>query len=108
MTAKKTTKAVTVEDTPDASPAASEATEAAGWPDGYVEHVTAAEAAAQRSVCNIPDGKTPKALIQALERRVEVNLAQADGVNVIRVGGADPKVRDLESPYSKRKPSGSA
>lgn len=106
MSAKKTTDPV---ETPsEAAETPSETADAPRWPDEYVEQVKAAETAAQRSVCDLPDGKTPKALAQALERRIEVNLAQADGITVTRVGGADPKVRALESPYSKRKPSGSA
>lgn len=93
---------------PDADTPSADAAPPEKWPAGYVKDVEAAEAAAQRSVCNIPDGKTPKALTAALKRRVEVNLAQADGVTVTRVGSADSKVRDLEGPYSKRKPAGSA
>jgi hypothetical protein len=97
MTAKKTTAKK-----PANKPATS------GFDQRYVDQVRAAEAAAQRSVINVPDGDTPDALLEALERRVEVNLAQADGSAVVRVGGSDPKVRDLESPYSKRKPPASA
>lgn len=98
MTAKK----MTAKKPAAAKPAPS------GFDQGYVDQVRAAEAAAQRSVINVPDGDTPAALLEALERRVEVNLAQADGAAVVRVGGSDPKVRDLESPYSKRKPPASA
>lgn len=72
------------------------------WPADVVDEIVAAEAGAQRSVCNIPAGKTPAALAKALERRVEVNLAQHDGRAVRRVGGMDPEVRRLEEPYSKR------
>lgn len=77
--------------------------------DEYVEQVRAAEAAAQRSVILTPDGRdflpedvVPDRIAAALERRVEVNLAQADGKTVTRVGGADPEVRDLEAPFSRR------
>jgi hypothetical protein len=72
------------------------------WPEETVEQIRAAEAAAQRSVCNIPDGEYPDDLDRALERRVEVNLAQYDGGPIVRVGSADPEVRELEAPYSKR------
>lgn len=71
--------------------------------DDYVEAVRAAEAAAQRSVCNIPAGDLPDELTQALVRRVEVNLAQADGRTVARVGSTDPKVRELEAPFTRRR-----
>ncbi len=67
--------------------------------------VEAAEAAAQRSVCNIPDGAMPADLKKALARRVEVNLEHAlehGSVAVRRIGGSDPEVRRLEAPYSKR------
>ena len=104
MTAKKTAAAQKTEapaTEPTVDPTYSDAPE--GFSAEYVEQVQAAEAAAQRSVVNFPDGKTPDALTKALARRVEVNLAQADGRTVTRVGGTDPKVRDLESPYSKRK-----
>lgn len=99
----------TSSDTTETEPADSTDAPPEKWPAQYVKDVEAAEAAAQRSVCDFPDQKTtPKALTDALKRRVEVNLAQADGVTVTRVGGADPKVRKLEGPYSKRKPAGSA
>jgi len=80
-------------------------TEWADWPDEVVEAVRAAESAQQRSVCNIPPGDLPEALRQALDLRVEVNLAQYDGGPVVRVGGRDPQVRELEAPYSKRRPA---
>lgn len=71
--------------------------------DEYVEQVRAAEAAAQRSVIRLPDGGVvPDRITAALERRVEVNLAQADGKTVVRVGGRDQQVRDLEAPFSRR------
>lgn len=74
----------------------------------YVDEVRAAETAAQRSVVTFPDGDTPTELTEALDLRVEVNLRQADGKTVTRVGGADKKVRALEAPYSKRKAPASA
>ena len=65
--------------------------------------IEAAEAAAQASVVNVPKGKRPKALDDALARRVEVNVAQhVIGQPVARVGGSDPQVRELEAPYSRR------
>lgn len=73
----------------------------------YLSEVQAAEAAAQRSLCNMPEGDTPSELAQALERRVEVNLAQADGVTVTRVGSTDSEVRRLEAPFAKRRAAGS-
>lgn len=72
------------------------------FPEDYVDAIRAAESAQQADVCNIPSGKRPQALDDALARRVEVNLAQADGRTVVRVGGADTKVRQLEAPFSKR------
>lgn len=75
--------------------------------DQYAAKVREAEAAAQRSVCHIPDGELPEDLATALELRVEANLAAGDGKTVTRSGGADPEVRALEAPYSKRKPTGS-
>jgi hypothetical protein len=73
------------------------------FPEEYVEQVRAAEAAAQRSVIYLPDGDTPADLAKSLDLRVEVNLAQADGRTVTRVGGADAQVRELEAPYSRRR-----
>ena len=74
---------------------------------GYVAEVRSAEAAAQRSLCVIPDGDLPDDLAAALDLRVEVNLAQADGVNVTRVGSTDSEVRRMEAPFSKRRAAGS-
>lgn len=117
MTAKKTTakKAAAKPadtQTPNNNDDAAETTvseaPAGAFPAEYVEQVQAAEAAAQRSVVTVPDGDLPRDLQKALERRVEVNLAQADGKTVTRVGGTDQQVRDLESPYSKRKRRASA
>lgn len=71
--------------------------------DDLVEQIRAAEAAQQRTVVTFPDGDVPDDLAKALDLRVQVNLAQHDGVTVTRVGGADPAVRELEAPYSKRK-----
>lgn len=73
------------------------------WPADVIDSVRAAEAAAQRSVCNVPDGDLPDELAQALELRVEVNLAQHDGKEIRRVGSTDPEVRRLEAPFSKRR-----
>lgn len=78
-------------------------TTAPDFPDEYVEQVRAAEAAAQRSVVDFPAGKPPDDLTKALERRVEVNLAQADGRKVVRVGSTDDQVRELEAPFSRRR-----
>jgi len=71
--------------------------------DDYVQDVRAAEAAAQRSVCYVPAGDLPDELEQALARRVEVNLTQADGRTVVRVGSTDPEVRRLEAPFNRRR-----
>lgn len=72
--------------------------------DDTLEQIRAAEAAAQRSVCNMPSGKTPDELEKALDRRVEVNAAQhTEGRPVTRVGGTDPQVRELEAPWRRRK-----
>lgn len=68
------------------------------------DEIRAAEAAQQRSICRIPDGELPDDLAKALERRVEVNLAQYDGGEIRRVGGTDPEVRRLEAPWSKTAP----
>ena len=70
---------------------------------GYAADVRAAEAAAQRSVCQVSAEGSNDDLELALDLRVEVNLAQADGVTVTRVGSTDPGVRDLEAPYRIRK-----
>lgn len=65
--------------------------------------VEAAEKAAQRSVCDIPDGDLPDELAEALERRVEVSLTAAEASGVLRrLGGANEQVRRLEAPWSKR------
>lgn len=80
------------------------------WPDhdpDLVAEIRAAEAAQQASMCVIPDGDFPEDLDRALERRVQVNLAQHGGGPVRRVGGADPQVRELEAPYSRRRAAGS-
>ena len=116
MTAKKTTaKKAAAKPADTQTPNNDDAAEttvfeapAGAFPAEYVEQVQAAEAAAQRSVVTVPDGDLPRDLQKALERRVEVNLAQADGKTVTRVGGTDQQVRDLESPYSKRKRRASA
>ena len=80
------------------------------WSDfdpDLVAGIRAAEAAQQRSVCDVPDGDLPDSLAQALKRRVEVNLAQHDGGEIRRVGGKDPEVRELEAPFSRRRAAGS-
>lgn len=77
------------------------------WPGETVEQILLAETAAQRSVCHIPEGDLPDELAQALERRVEVNLAQYDGGDIVRVGSKDPEVRELEAPFSRRRAAGS-
>lgn len=65
-----------------------------------LQEIRAAEAAAQRSVCVIPDGDLPDDLAKALERRVEVNAAQHQkGRPVARVGSTDDEVLALEHPY---------
>lgn len=70
-----------------------------------VRRVREVEAAAQRSVCHTPDGDVlPDDLAEALELRIAVNLAQTGGRDpLVRVGGADSRVRELEAPYSKRR-----
>lgn len=80
------------------------------WPDEVVAEIRAAEAGAQRSLCEIPDGDLPQELAEALERRIEVNLAQHDGGAVRRVGSTDTTVRELEAPWSRkaRRAAGSA
>lgn len=86
---------------PDAEPLAP----AQDWADHdpeLVAQIRAAEAAHQASVCHIPD-EFPDDLDRALALRVEINLAQHDGGPVRRVGGADPQVRELEAPYSRRR-----
>lgn len=71
--------------------------------DETLEAIRAAEAAQQRSVCDVPEGALPEALQQALARRIEVNAAQhKPGAPIVRVGGSDAKVRELEAPYSRR------
>lgn len=62
-----------------------------------------AERAAQRSVCDLPDGDLPDDLAKALARRVEINLEQATDETVRRLGGTDEQVRALEAPYRKRR-----
>lgn len=86
----------------DAQPLDPPATE---WPEDVVSAVRAAEAAAQASVCDLPDGDRPDELVQALDRRVEVNLAQYDGGDIRRVGSTDQEVRELEAPWSRRVPA---
>lgn len=71
--------------------------------EATVAEICAAETAAQRSLCVLPDGDLPKALADALERRVEVNLAQHRGGEVRRVGSSDAQVRELEAPYRRRR-----
>ena len=72
------------------------------WPAETVDAIRAAETAAQASVVNLPAGDLPGDLAAALERRVEVNLAQYDGGEIRRVGGSDSEVRKLEAPWSRR------
>lgn len=62
-----------------------------------------AERAAQRSVCDVPKGDLPDDLAKALQRRIEVSLA-ASTREVVRAGGADDQVRELEAPWRKRRP----
>lgn len=78
------------------------APEAPAVDEKTLDAIRAAEAAQQASVCDLPDGDRPKELVQALDRRVEVNLAQYDGQTITRVGGSDPEVRRLEAPWSRR------
>lgn len=70
--------------------------------------VFAAEAAHQASLCVSPDDLAADdreacstALAEALDLRVEVNLAQHDGA-VRRVGHTDPRVRELEAPWTRK------
>ena len=77
------------------------------WPQEVVDEVRAAETAHQRSVCQIPKGTPPKKLAEALELRVAANLAAHDGREVRRTGGQDPRVRELEAPFLRRRAAGS-
>jgi hypothetical protein len=72
------------------------------WAEDTVEQIRLAETAAQRSLCDVPEGDLPDELAQALERRVEVNLAQYDGGDIVRVGSTDPHVRELEAPWTRK------
>lgn len=74
------------------------------------DEIRAAEAAQQASLCVSPDGvddderdACAAALAEALDLRVEINLAQHDdGGPVRRVGSTDPRVRDLEAPWTRK------
>lgn len=67
------------------------------------DEVRAAETAAQRAACDIPDGPLPDDLALALERRIEVTRDRLadDPTCWPRGGGSDPEVRELEAPYRR-------
>lgn len=64
-----------------------------------VAAVRAAEAAGQRAQCRVPAGDLPPELVEALDRRVAVNLAATGGKPLQSCGGSDPDVQRLEAPY---------
>lgn len=89
---------------------------AGSWSDAAIGSAFAAEKAAQARRCRVPAADAtewPDDLAEALYRRVAVNLAlrplplavQAQiseaAVATTRVGGGDPEVRRLETPYRK-------
>lgn len=67
------------------------------WTDEQIERAYAAEAAAQRSVVDVPK-EWPAALTDALVRRVQAFL---DAGSTSRVGRDAPKVRELEKQYDR-------
>ena len=83
--------------------------------DEVITHALAAEAQAQAHRCTVPtdDEDWPADLVEALCRRVLVNLTLRTkplgveaaisevGVGFARVGGSDPEVRRLEAPYRR-------
>lgn len=85
-------------------------TEPEGKVDDSIEaQIRAAETAQQASVCVRPDdvgederAECAAALAEALDLRVEVNLAQYDDGDVRRVGSTDPRVRELEAPWTRK------
>lgn len=81
----------------------SERTFADALPAEPDDEVRAAEAAAQRAACSVPDGPLPDDLALALERRIEVTRDRlaSDPTGWPRGGGSDPEVRDLEAPYRR-------
>lgn len=85
------------DETPDETPAAPK------YAPEVIDAVRAAELAAQRSLCAFPEGDVPKALADALERRVEANLAATGGEPVTRIGSTDATVLELEAPFRKRR-----
>lgn len=88
---------------------------AGSWSQGDVNGAYAAEKAAQARRCRVPadDGTWPADLVEALFRRIAVNLALRSlplavsasigeaGTATNRVGGRDPEVTRLEAPYRK-------
>lgn len=88
------------------------------WTEGHdapevatEEHseIRAAEAAHQASICVQPgdvdeDERDACAadLAAALDLRVDVNRAQHDDGPVRRVGSTDPRVRELEAPWTRK------
>lgn len=80
------------------------------WTDDEIEDALDAEAAAQRSVCDIP-AAYPDDLRQALLRRVARNLSMRKLPLAVLAGdaengstvlpGRDPEVRRLEAPFRK-------
>lgn len=90
------------------------------WDAGAISDAFDSERAAQARVCNIPQGTVevpdpdwPADLVEALCRRVAVNLALRSlplgvqvtlsdvNVSTTRVGGGDAEVRRLEGPFRK-------
>lgn len=77
--------------------------------DPLVDEIRAAESAHQTSLCVSSDdvdederAARDAALTEALDLRVEVNLAQHDDGPVRRVGSTDPRVRELEAPWTRK------
>ena len=81
------------------------------WDDASIEDALAAEAQAQRDVCDVP-AAYPLSLRQALLRRVVRNLAMrglplavpigdAEAGDTVLPPGNDPEVRRLERPWRK-------
>lgn len=68
--------------------------------------VRSAEAAGQRAVVGLGRGEPlPDKLQEALDRRVEINLAATGGHPLVSMAGADPEVVRLEEPWRKLRPA---
>lgn len=86
-----------------------------GWSTTDIGSAYSAEKAAQAARCRVPadDAEWPADLVEALKRRVAVNLAlrslplglqalmSEGGVAQTRVGGGDSEVRRLEAPHRR-------